>query len=64
LREYIEKNSEQNAALVAARILSAVKLLESHPEVGRPVRLPGMRESWCPILLASFPTGYGAGGWN
>ena len=44
MREYIEKNSEQNAALVAARILSAVKLLESHPEVGRPGRLPGTRE--------------------
>jgi toxin ParE1/3/4 len=44
LQEYIEKDSEQNAALVAARILSAVKLLESHPAVGRPGRLPGTRE--------------------
>jgi toxin ParE1/3/4 len=44
LREYIEKDSEQNAALVANRILKAVDLLQSQPEMGRPGRLVGTRE--------------------
>ena len=44
LREYIEKDSEQNAALVAKRILKAVELLQSHPEIGRPGRIVGTRE--------------------
>jgi toxin ParE1/3/4 len=44
LREHIEKGSEQNAALVAGRILEAVALLESHPEIGRPGRVVGTRE--------------------
>jgi toxin ParE1/3/4 len=44
LREYIEKDSEQNAALVAKRILKAVDLLQSHPEMGRPGRVAGTRE--------------------
>jgi len=44
LREYIEKDSEQNATLVAKRILKAVDLLQSHPEIGRPGRVVGTRE--------------------
>lgn len=44
LREYIEKDSEQNAALVAKRILKAVDVLQSHPEMGRPGRVVGTRE--------------------
>ena len=44
LREHIEKDSEQSAALVAERILQAVALLQSHPEIGRPGRLVGTRE--------------------
>jgi toxin ParE1/3/4 len=44
LREYIEKDSEQSAALVAKRILKAVDLLQSHPEMGRPGRVLGIRE--------------------
>ena len=44
LREYIEKDSEQNAALVASRILKAVELLQTHPEMGRPGRVLGTRE--------------------
>jgi toxin ParE1/3/4 len=44
LREHIEKDSEQNAALVAGRILKAVELLEGHPEIGRPGRVFGTRE--------------------
>jgi plasmid stabilization system protein ParE len=35
LREHIERDSEQNATLVARRILKAVDLLQSHPEIGR-----------------------------
>lgn len=44
LRSRIEKDSEQNAAAVAQRILKAVDLLETQPEIGRPGRLPGTRE--------------------
>ena len=43
LREYIEKDSEQNASVVAKRILSAVELLPQ-PEMGRPGRVLGTRE--------------------
>jgi toxin ParE1/3/4 len=44
LRGYIESDSERNAALVARRILKAVDLLHSHPEIGRPGRVAGTRE--------------------
>jgi len=44
IRQHIEKDSEQNAALVASRILEAVDLLQSHPEIGRPGRVVGTRE--------------------
>lgn len=44
LREHIERTSERNAALVAGRILKAIALLESHPEIGRPGRVVGTRE--------------------
>ena len=44
LREYIEKDSEQNAVLIAKRILKAVDLLQTHPEIGRPGRMVGTRE--------------------
>ena len=44
LREYIQKDSEQNAALVARRILEAVETLRSQPEIGRPGRIVGTRE--------------------
>ncbi len=44
IREYIEKDSEQSAALVAARILEVVDLLQSHPNMGRPGRLANTRE--------------------
>ena len=51
LREYIEKDSEQNAALVAKRILKAVDLLQAQPEIGRPGRVFGTRE----LVLAQTP---------
>jgi toxin ParE1/3/4 len=44
LRKYIAHDSEQNAALVASRILRAVDLLQAHPEMGRPGRIFGTRE--------------------
>ena len=44
LREYIQKDSEQNAALVASRILKAIDLLQTRPDIGRPGRLLGTRE--------------------
>ena len=44
LRKFIAKDSEQNAALVARRILQAVELLQTHPEIGRPGRVLGTRE--------------------
>ena len=48
LREYIEFDSEQNAALVAGRILRPVDLLPEPPSLGRPGRLPGTRELLIP----------------
>jgi toxin ParE1/3/4 len=44
LREHIEKDSEQNAAVVVMRILLAIDLLETQPEMGRPGRVLGTRE--------------------
>jgi len=44
LREYIANDSEQNAAILAARILKAIALLQTHPEIGRPGRVLGTRE--------------------
>jgi toxin ParE1/3/4 len=44
IRQRIEKDSEHNAALVASRILKAVELLQSHPEIGRTGRVVGTRE--------------------
>jgi addiction module RelE/StbE family toxin len=44
LRAYIEKDSEQNATLVARRILDSVELLQTQSGMGRPGRLAGTRE--------------------
>ena len=55
LREYIEKESEQNAALVAKRILKAVDLLENHPEIGRAGRVVGTRELVVPETSYIIP---------
>jgi toxin ParE1/3/4 len=51
LRERIDKDSELSAALVAKRILKAVDLLQSHPEMGRPGRVVGTRE----LVVAGTP---------
>jgi len=44
LRKYIARDSEQNAAIVALRILNAIDLLSAQPEIGRPGRVFGTRE--------------------
>ena len=44
LRAYVERDLEQNAALVAGRILKAVDLLQDHLQMGRPGRVLGTRE--------------------
>jgi plasmid stabilization system protein ParE len=51
LRQHIERDSEQNAILVARRILRAVDLLQNHPEIGRPGRVAGTRE----LVVADTP---------
>jgi toxin ParE1/3/4 len=44
LRRFISSQSEQNAALVAERILSSVELLASQPLIGRVGRISGTME--------------------
>ncbi len=44
LRKFIAKDSEQNAAMVAKRILEAIDLLQAQPDMGRPGRVLGTRE--------------------
>ena len=44
LREHIQRDSEKNAAAVAERILNALELLETQPNMGRPGRVLGTRE--------------------
>lgn len=44
LRMHIAKDSEQSAAIVAARILDSIDLLQTQPEMGRPGRVLGTRE--------------------
>jgi toxin ParE1/3/4 len=44
IREFISQDSDSAAASVASRILDAVTLLQSQPEMGRPGRLVGTRE--------------------
>jgi toxin ParE1/3/4 len=44
IRKYIEKDSDANAAFIAARILNAIGILRRQPQMGRPGRLTGTRE--------------------
>jgi toxin ParE1/3/4 len=55
LREYIERDSEKDAALTAGRILKAVDLPESHTEIGRPGRVLGTRELVVPDTSYIIP---------
>ncbi|MBI4908611.1 MAG: type II toxin-antitoxin system RelE/ParE family toxin [Acidobacteria bacterium] len=51
LRHHIAKDSPDNAALVADRILKSVDLLTTQPQVGRPGRVPGTRE----LIISGTP---------
>ena len=44
IRVYIEKDSEASAIGIVNRILDAVDVLATQPNMGRPGRLPGTRE--------------------
>jgi toxin ParE1/3/4 len=55
IHEYIAKDSEQNAAQVAERLLRAVELLNTHPEIGRPGRVFGTRELVVPGTPCVIP---------
>ncbi len=44
IEKYIEKDSDQSAALIAGRILEAIEILRTQPQMGRPGRLAGTRE--------------------
>ena len=44
LRKHIAKDSEQSAAILAARILDSIDLLQTQPDMGRPGRVLGTRE--------------------
>jgi plasmid stabilization system protein ParE len=55
LREFIAKDSEQNASLVAKRILASIELLQKHPEMGRPGRVLGTRELIVPDTPCIIP---------
>ena len=51
IRKYIEQDSDANAASVAARILTAIEVLHTQPQMGRPGRLTGTRE----LVVAGTP---------
>jgi toxin ParE1/3/4 len=51
IRQYIEKDSDQNAAAIASRILNAIEILRTQPNMGRAGRLPGTRE----LVIAGTP---------
>ena len=55
LREHMARDSEQNAALVAQRILQSVEVLQKQPEVGRPGRVIGTRELVVPNTRYIIP---------
>jgi addiction module RelE/StbE family toxin len=44
IEQYIEKDNPIAAAKTALRILTAISLLQEHPELGRPGRVYGTRE--------------------
>ncbi|MEI9813956.1 MAG: type II toxin-antitoxin system RelE/ParE family toxin [Acidobacteriota bacterium] len=55
LRSYIAKDSEQNAALVANRILDSIELLQTQPAMGRLGRALGTRELVIPNTPYMIP---------
>lgn len=55
LREYIAKDSPDNAMAVAEQILKSVGLLAAQPQMGRPGRILGTRELVIPGLPRIIP---------
>jgi toxin ParE1/3/4 len=55
LRAYIEKDSEQNAALKVKRILEVVGLVQTQPGMGRAGRVSGTREIVSPATPYIIP---------
>ena len=51
VRQFIEKDSDASAAAIAGRILHAIELLCTQPNMGRPGRLPGTKE----LVIAGTP---------
>jgi toxin ParE1/3/4 len=64
LREHIAEDSPKRAELVAQRILKAVELLATHPEIGRPGRSVGTRELVVQNTLMSSRIGSEARSWR
>jgi toxin ParE1/3/4 len=64
LREYIARDSDQNAATVAGRILHAIDLLQVQPDMGRPGRVTGTRELIVPNTPYVIPYRIDAVAWN
>ena len=55
IREYIALDRPMAASRIASRIVAAIRLLESHPRIGRPGSVSGTRElviSGTPFLAA------------
>lgn len=55
LREFIAKDSEQNAAVAAKRMLASIELLRKQPEMGKPGRILGTREFIVPDTPYMIP---------
>ena len=55
LRRYVAEEAEGSAAPVARRILDAVALPATQPEIGRPGRIVGTRELVVPQTLYVIP---------
>lgn len=55
LRQDIARNSDENATLIAQRIVAAVSLLSTQPEIGRPGRVLGTRELVIPHTPYAAP---------
>lgn len=45
IRKYIERDSEGNAVVMAGRILDAIDILRTQPQMGRPAAWRGLRPS-------------------
>lgn len=48
---YIAQDSPQSAAAFVAHLLASAEMLATHPQMGRPGRVPGTRE----LVVTRFP---------